>query len=105
MGLHIRLIIIYHIFYSGFTIIMSSLSSSFPIPTWDTPFGIQLWPIFDKVISQATNNKFIPSQFQFISGHLPLSTLPEALMAITIYYIVIFGGDYIFKNSILNHLF
>ena len=89
---------------------MSSLSSSFPIPTWDTPFGIQLWPIFDKVISQATNNKFIASQFQFISGHLPLSTLPEALMAITIYYIVIFGGDYIFKKFnikpfVLNGLF
>ncbi|EMG49452.1 ELO2 Elongation of fatty acids protein 2 [Candida maltosa Xu316] len=86
------------------------MSSSLPIPTWDTPFGIKLWPIFDTLVSKATNDRFIPSKFEFIQGELPLSTLPECLTAIAVYYTVIFGGDYIFKKFnikpfVLNGLF
>ncbi|EER33138.1 elongation of fatty acids protein 2 [Candida tropicalis MYA-3404] len=85
-------------------------SSSLPIPTWDTPFGIKLWPIFDSTISTITNNHFIPSNFQFVQGDLPFSTLSSALTAISIYYTVIFGGDFIFKKFnikpfVLNGLF
>ncbi|KAI5961445.1 ELO2 [Candida pseudojiufengensis] len=83
---------------------------SLPVPTWDTPFGIQLWPIFDSIISKLTNQYFIPSKFQFIIGKTPLSTFQPVALAITTYYIIIFGGNYIFKKFqikpfILNGLF
>ncbi|KAI5954677.1 ELO2 [Candida jiufengensis] len=83
---------------------------SFPTPTWDTPFGIKLWPLFNSLISTITNNYFIPSNFKFIEGITPLSTFQPVALAILTYYIIIFGGNYIFKKFnikpfILNGLF
>lgn len=63
-----------------------------PIPSLETPFGIQLWPIFDYVVSKISNNRFIPSEFEFVNGVTPLSTFREAAAIIAIYYTVIFGG-------------
>jgi fatty acid elongase 2 len=76
----------------------------------DKPFVIQLWPIFDSLVSKLTNDKFIPSKFEFIAGQYPLTTLGPVIMAISTYYIVIFGGDYLFKTLkikpfVLNGLF
>ncbi|CAI5757178.1 unnamed protein product [Candida verbasci] len=87
-----------------------SSSLPLPLPTWDTPFGIQLWPLFNKYISILTNYQFIPENFQFIQGYTPLSTFKPVALAITIYYIIIFGGDFIFKKLnlkpfVLNGLF
>ncbi|KAI3402945.1 ELO2 [Candida oxycetoniae] len=82
----------------------------FPVPTWDTPFGIQLWPIFNDLVSNATGNKFIPSKFEFIAGKTPMSTFPPVAAMIATYYIVIFGGNFVFKKFqvkplVLNGLF
>ena len=55
-------------------------------------FRYQLWPIFDYVVSKISNNRFIPSEFEFVNGVTPLSTFREAAAIIAIYYTVIFGG-------------
>lgn len=80
------------------------------LPTFDTPFGIKLWPLFDAAVTKATQGKFIPSQFAFVEGELPFSTLPPVVAAISTYYLVIFGGNYMFKKFgikplVLNGLF
>ncbi|CCG22987.1 fatty acid elongase [Candida orthopsilosis Co 90-125] len=78
--------------------------------TWDTPFGVKLWPIFNELVSTATGGKFIPAEFRFVQGELPLSTLHPVLLSIASYYIAIFGGNYLFKKLqikpfVLNGLF
>ncbi|KAG7662787.1 ELO2 [[Candida] subhashii] len=88
---------------------MLATSASFPIPSWDVPFGIKLWPIFNDLISSLSHYSFIPSEFSF-NESLPLGTFPPVATAIITYYVVIFGGDYIFKKFqikplILNGLF
>ncbi|KAK6197327.1 fatty acyl-CoA elongase/Polyunsaturated fatty acid specific elongation enzyme [Scheffersomyces amazonensis] len=83
---------------------------SFPWPTVESPFGVNLWSTFDYAVTKASNGTFIPSQFEFVVGELPLSTFPPVAVAISTYYIIIFGGDYIFKKFgikplVLNGLF
>lgn len=80
------------------------------LPSFDRPFVLNLWSIFDCLVSTVTQGKFIPSKFEFIQGELPLSTLPPVALAIGTYYFVIFGGDYVFKKFnikpfVLNGLF
>jgi hypothetical protein len=41
----------------------------------DTPFGVALWPIFDKVYTAATGKS--ANSFAFIEGVTPLSTQRE----------------------------
>ncbi|CAK7901644.1 elongation of fatty acids protein 2 [[Candida] anglica] len=84
--------------------------SSLPIPSFDHPFGVALWPKFDALVSTASAGAFVPSEFAFVAGELPLSTLPPVIVAISTYYLVIFGGDFIFKKFqikpfVLNGLF
>ncbi|ODV66162.1 GNS1/SUR4 membrane protein [Hyphopichia burtonii NRRL Y-1933] len=83
---------------------------TFAIPSFDTPFGIPLWPLFDEYVGKLSQGAFIPSKFEFIAGELPLSTFPVAAGTIATYYVVIFGGDYLFKKFkwtplVLNGLF
>lgn len=69
-------------------------------PTLDRPFfNISLWENFDTAMRYATNGKFIPSEFQFVPGKLPLSELPQVIAAITTYYVVIFGGRFLLQGS------
>ncbi|KAI5970900.1 ELO2 [Candida margitis] len=82
---------------------------SLPI-SWDTPFGIKLWPIFNNLVSTVTGGNFVPAEFRFVQGELPLSTLHPVLLTIAGYYLVIFGGNYLFKKLqikpfVLNGLF
>lgn len=84
--------------------------SSISLPTFDVPFGVPLWPKFDCAVSTLSQGKFVPSEFKFIAGELPLSTLQPVVAAIATYYTVIFGGNYIFKKFhikpfVLNGLF
>ncbi|KAF3317751.1 hypothetical protein TWF173_009577 [Orbilia oligospora] len=80
--------------------------SSLPIPSIDRPFGIHLWPIFSKVFELVVG--YPAEEFEFVHGKTPVSTLPNALAIITVYYIVIFGGKAIMadrKPLRLNALF
>lgn len=80
------------------------------IPSFDVPFGIKLWPLFDAAVTKVSQGKFIPSQFAFVHGELPFSTFPPVFFIISLYYTVIFGGNFLFKKFqikpfVLNGLF
>ncbi|KAL2001493.1 hypothetical protein VTN02DRAFT_1675 [Thermoascus thermophilus] len=67
-----------------------------PLPTIDRPFGIELWPIFDKAFTSVVG--YSPTQFQFVEGVTPMSTFKETAAALVTYYIIIFGGREVMKN-------
>ncbi|KAJ2901501.1 fatty acid elongase (Gns1) [Zalerion maritima] len=67
-----------------------------PLPTVDRPFGVHLWPIFDKAFTAVAG--FPTSEFYFEPGNTPMSTLRETSIFIVIYYIVIFGGRELMRN-------
>jgi fatty acid elongase 3 len=67
-----------------------------PLPTIDRPFGIQLWPIFDKVWTFFAG--YPASEFRFVAGETPMSTLKETGIFVVLYYIVIFGGRELMRH-------
>lgn len=69
---------------------------SLPIPTIDRPFGIHLWPIFDKAFELVVG--YPASQFKFVEGVTPMSTFNETAAVLVTYYAVIFGGREVMKN-------
>jgi len=60
------------------------------VPTLDRPFGLELWPIFERAFEPIAGYK--PQDFRFVQGETPLSTLKSCAITIVTYYIVIFGG-------------
>jgi hypothetical protein len=78
----------------------------FPFPTIDRPFGIELWPIFDKLYEKVVGTP--AHDFHFLPGHTLLSTIPEVAGAIIAYYITIYVGYTVMKKRApmkLNALF
>lgn len=75
---------------------MADLLKSLPIPSIDRPFGIELWPIFDKAFTAVKG--YHPQDFKFEPFVTPLSTIKESGTTILIYYIVIFGGRELMRN-------
>lgn len=76
----------------------------------DTPFVVTLWPLFDALVSTVSGGRFVPSEFAFVPHKTPFSSLSTVTYAILTYYLVIFGGDYVFKKFkiqplVLNGLF
>lgn len=67
-----------------------------PLPTVDRPFGIELWPFLDKAYEAVVGQP--ASEFQFLPGYTPLSTIPEVFTAILSYYVIIFAGKKLMKN-------
>ncbi|KKY34365.1 putative elongation of fatty acids protein 3 [Diaporthe ampelina] len=67
-----------------------------PLPTIDRPFGIQLWPIFDKAWTFFAG--YPVSEFRFVTGETPMSTLKETGIFVVLYYFVIFGGRELMRN-------
>jgi fatty acid elongase 3 len=67
-----------------------------PLPTIDRPFGIHLWPIFDKAFEAVVG--YPASEFKFVEGVTPMSTFKETAIALVAYYIIIFGGRELMKN-------
>ncbi|KAL2010684.1 hypothetical protein VTN00DRAFT_6491 [Thermoascus crustaceus] len=66
------------------------------LPTIDRPFGIELWPIFDKAFTSVVG--YSPTEFKFVEGVTPMSTFKETAAALITYYIIIFGGREVMKN-------
>lgn len=87
----------------------SSLPTAFdklPLPTIDRPFGIELWPYFDKAFTAIVG--YPTDDFRFVAGETPMSTLKETSIFIVVYYTVIFGGRELMRNKdpfILKGLF
>lgn len=76
----------------------------------EKPFIVALWPLFDQAVSTVTGGRFVPSEFEFVPGQTTFSTFPVVAVAISVYYTVIFGGNYLFKKFhikpfVLNSLF
>jgi len=69
---------------------------SIPLPTLDRPFGIELWPIFDKAFTSVMG--YAPTDFKFVGGKTPMSTFKETAAVLVSYYIIIFGGRLLMKN-------
>lgn len=66
------------------------------LPTLDRPFGLALWPIFEKAFSAAVGYK--PQDFRFVPGETPMSTLKQTSIFLLSYYIIIFGGRELMRN-------
>ena len=65
-------------------------------PTIDRPFGIKLWPIFDKAFEYVMG--YPASQFEFARGVTPMSTIQETGIMLVAYYIIVFGGREFMKS-------
>ncbi|KAJ4389101.1 Fatty acyl-CoA elongase/Polyunsaturated fatty acid specific elongation enzyme [Gnomoniopsis smithogilvyi] len=68
-----------------------------PLPTIDRPFGIQLWPIFDKAFEIFAG--YPASEFRFEAGVTPMSTLKETGIFVVLYYILILGGREVMRSK------
>lgn len=75
-------------------------------PSLDRPFGLALWPIFEKGFESAKGYK--PQDFRFVPGETPISTLKATAAILVSYYFIIFGGRELMRNRPayqLNFLF
>ena len=67
-----------------------------PLPTIDRPFGIHLWPIFDKAWTAIMG--YSANDFKFVPFETPMSTLKSTSIFIAVYYSIIFGGRELMRN-------
>lgn len=74
----------------------AELLQSLPRPTIDRPFGIHLWPIFDKAFELVVG--YPASEFRFVEGVTPMSTFKETAVMLVAYYVIIFGGRAFMKD-------
>ena len=74
----------------------SDLFKSLPLPTIDRPFGVKLWPIFDRAFTAVKG--YHPQDFDFQPRQTPMSTMKEAALTIFAYYVIIFGGRELMRN-------
>lgn len=75
---------------------MAEFLQKVPLPTIDRPFGVELWPIFDKAFELVKG--YPASEFKFEEGVTVLSTFKETAAVLVTYYVVIFGGREIMKS-------
>lgn len=54
------------------------------------------WRVFDKVFASVAG--YPASEFEYVYGSTPLSTLTETLVIITLYLVVIFGGREVMRE-------
>jgi len=74
----------------------SDILKTFPLPSVDRPFGIHLWPIFDKAFTAIKG--YHPQDFDFQPRVTPMSTLKETGITIFAYYVIILGGRELMRN-------
>ncbi|KAH8652148.1 elongation of fatty acids protein 3 [Xylariales sp. PMI_506] len=74
----------------------ATLFESLPIPTLDRPFGVHLWPIFNKAFEYVAG--YPADDFDFVTGRTPMSTLKEASIFVVVYYTIILGGREWMRN-------
>lgn len=73
-----------------------SLFDQIPVPTIDRPFGVHLWPIFDKAWTAVFGTPV--GEFKFVPFETPMSTLKSTSIFIVVYYAIIFGGRELMRN-------
>ncbi|KAI9828853.1 MAG: hypothetical protein M1826_005957 [Phylliscum demangeonii] len=67
------------------------------VPTLDRPFGIALWPLFDRLYSSVMGQH--ADEFRFVREKTPLSTVKETTAFIVAYYVVILGGRAVMRKQ------
>lgn len=72
------------------------MAALLPIPSVDRPFGIHLWPLFNKAFEYVVG--YPADDFEFVVGKTPMSTLRDTSIFVAIYYLVIFGGRELMRN-------
>ena len=65
-------------------------------PSIDRPFGIELWPIFDKFFTMV--KPYHPADFRFEPGVTPMSTMKASFSLIALYYVIVLGGRELMRN-------
>ncbi|KAK4997491.1 Fatty acyl-CoA elongase/Polyunsaturated fatty acid specific elongation enzyme [Elasticomyces elasticus] len=65
-------------------------------PTLDRPFGLALWPIFERAFTLVRPYK--PQDFRFVPGETPMSTLSATATMLISYYVLVFGGRELMRN-------
>lgn len=60
------------------------------VPTLDRPFGLELWPIFERAFIAIKG--YNPRDFRFVAGETPMASLKETVTMLITYYIVVLGG-------------
>ena len=68
----------------------------FPLPSLDRPFGVELWPIFDKLFSSVMG--YSPQDFKFVPGETPMSTFSATATMLVTYYVTVLGGRELMRN-------
>src|ERR1700760_4565310 len=68
----------------------------FGVPTLDRPFGISLWPLFERAFKPIVGYK--PQDFRFKSGETPMSTFSTTAIALLSYYVIVFGGREVMRG-------
>jgi len=76
--------------------INADIFKSFPLPSIERPFGVHLWPLFDKAYTALMG--YSTEDFGFQPRVTPMSTLKESALMILTYYVVIFGGRELMRN-------
>ncbi|XBW37063.1 hypothetical protein QEN19_002641 [Hanseniaspora menglaensis] len=66
-------------------------------PSIDRPFGLHLWPLFDFAFQKVTGYK--ADNFQFVYNETFMANGYHAIAAIIVYYIIIFGGQFLIKAT------
>ncbi len=74
----------------------ADIFKALPVPTIDRPFGIELWPIFDKAFTAVMG--YPANDFRFKPGVTPISTMKETAALLVAYYVIIFGGRELMRN-------
>ncbi len=74
----------------------AALLERLPLPTIDRPFGVHLWPIFNRAYEAVMG--YPADDFRFRAGSTPMSTLKETSIFIVVYYLLIFGGRELMRN-------
>jgi len=66
------------------------------VPTLDHPFGLHLWPIFEKAFVSIKGYR--PQDFEFVPGETPMATRFETGAVLIAYYVIIFGGREVMRR-------
>lgn len=74
----------------------SDILKALPLPSIERPFGVYLWPIFDKAFSAIMG--YSPQDFDFKPRETPMSTLKQSSITVLVYYMIIFGGREYMRN-------
>lgn len=81
---------------------MESLSAVFEwsAPSPVHPFGLHLWPIFNYLFGLVVG--YTADEFEFVPYVTTLANFPHAVSIIAIYYVIIFGGQFIMSKLNLS---